>query len=668
MQRRNCLQGLVAATTLAAASPLMAQPAAALATPKRTRLPLESFARRPMMEQVALSPNGQRLAAIINNSNQSLLVTRDCAGANLRTVLSTDNLELMFNWFRWVNDERLVVSLRFPSRREVDYLPTINTMESRLVAINADGSLPINLVKQRAGSTELRWAIAQDNVVDWLPEDGQHILMSLPNSDRSISEYLYKVNIHTAERRFYADGRKNAYDWVTDQSHRARVAMEWESTGDDNSRTLWVCDPDGSNWRVLRRFTPLSPDIMRPLGFGKDRHVLYVSADHQGLRAVQTVDLRDPQLTLRVKLSDPNRDLGGALIHDGSGEAVGIRWSREGDSSASYWDPNYKAWQQSLDEALPDRFNEIGSVSRNQKRYIVHSEKRGEAGSIFLGELGDQPTLALLAHRYPELEDQILARKQSIKLQARDGLELTGYLSLPPGQDGKTALPLVVLPHGGPQSMDGPDFDDWVAFIADRGAAVLQINFRGSTGHGRKFMEAGLRRWGLEMQDDLSDGVAEFVKRGVADPARVAIVGASYGGYAALMGVIKTPTLYRGAFAFAPVTDLVDMSSEDGQFSSREAVRRQVGDARDDRVQLLATSPRFHAAKIQVPVVLLHGTHDRNVDHRHSVWMAEALKAAGKPHEFISLDRGDHGLSHHAYRVRLFKALEVFLDRVLALA
>jgi len=625
---------------------------------------LESFARRPLMERVALSPDGRSIAAIVNNGSQSMLITRGFDGGEIQPVLSTDNLEFMFNWFRWVNNERLVISLRFPSQREAEYMGIVQTMETRLLAVNADGSQVINLIRQRSHNARaLQWAIRQDRVVDWLPEDGKHILLNLPTSERDFNQSVYRVNVYDAERKFYGGTRDDAYDWTCDQEHRLRVAHCRDRQG---VRSYWISDPEGKNWRTLSSFGPFAAHAVHPMGFGRDPNLLYVTARHQGLQAVHLVDLRDPNLELKLKLADPRFDLEGGLIHDASGEAVGINVTRAGDSSSFYWDEGYKTWQKSLDEALPDRFNRILSVSRDQKRYIVDSELPGMPGQWYLGEQGEQGRLKLLAPRYPELQSLELGKKQSIQFKARDGLLLRGYLTLPTDHVKGKLLPLVLFPHGGPQASDGPEFDEWAAFMADRGHAVLQINFRGSTGYGREFMEAGLRRWGLEMQDDLTDAVAEAVKIGIADPERVAIVGASYGGYAALMGAIKTPDLFRGAFAFAPITDLLDLTDAEGQFSNREMVRKQIGDAREDSERLKATSPRFHADKVKVPITLIHGTHDRQADHKHSVWMAAALKAAGKPHEFISLDRGDHQLSHYPYRLQLFTALENFLAKVLA--
>jgi len=657
IKRRDGLGLIAGALTLSNCPGLRAQARAP------QRLNLEAFARRPLMEQVALSPDGLRLAAIVNSDDGSALITRDVSGGAIRTVITTDNLDSNFNWFRWVNNDRIVLSLRFPSRREVGYVQTVTTMERRILAINADGSNVISLLKDRgAASRNLKWAVNQDRVVDWLPEDGKHVLLALPASERDFDYAIYKVDIYTAERTHYSDSRRDVYAWITDHTHRARVGIGYN----EKSETLvWACNPDGANWRLIKQSGPFSASSYHPLGFGLDPNLLYVRAKHEGLDAVFILDLRDPSMPLELKLAHPRFDLDGNLVHDERGEAIGIGAGLSGDSGAFYWNGRYKAQLQILDEILPDRFNTIYSAARSGERQIIHTSERGQPAAFYLAQLGATPSLKLLARSYPELHGKVIAKKSPTEFKARDGLILPAFLTLPPGSDENPAGKLVVFPHGGPQSADGPEFDPWASFMADRGWAVLQVNFRGSTGFGQRHMEAGLRRWGLEMQEDLEDGVAECVKRGIADPSRVAIAGASYGGYAALMGLIKTPDLYRGAFAFAPVTDLLDLAEDDGRFSQREAMRKQLGDANDDKQRLLATSPRFLADKIKAPVVIVHGTLDRQADYRHSLWMAEALKARGKAHKFISLEGGDHQLSHQPHRIQLFKELEAFLDQVL---
>ena len=631
--------------------------------PARAPLPLKSFSRRPLMERLALAPDGKRFAALVNAEAGTMLIVRSTTGGTPQALMSTDNLEFMFSWIRWVNNDRLVLGLRYPSRREERFLGSWATMETRLVAINADGSNPINLVKPRgAAAKDLRWAQVQDEVLDFLP-DGKHVLLQLPSNDRIVDTAVFKVHVDTAERSTYFTARDRIYDWVTDASHQIRVGLGRTEQG---STTIWVCDADGTNWRKISEYGAFDRARLSPMGFGLDPNQLYVQALHEGLTAVFTLDISKADSQPVLKLAHPRYSLDGALIHDERGEAVGVRNAVLGETASFYWDARYKAWQKEIDEALPKRFNQLYAGARNGQDFVVTSEQVSRPVAFYLANLGPSPSLTLLSETYPELQDKALGRKRHFMFKARDGMELHAIGTAPPGVRKPAMLPTVVFPHGGPQSSDGLEFDSWAMFMADRGYFVIQPNFRGSTGYGQAYLEAGLRRWGLAMQEDLEDVLQHCVGKGWCDPQRVAIAGASYGGYAALMGVVKTPDLYRGAFAFAPVTDLVDMASEAGQGSRREAVRRQVGDARDDAERLRATSPCLHADRIQVPVVLCHGTHDRQAAYQHSVKMAEALKKAGKPHSFHTFEKGDHQLSHQAYRDQLFGHLEKFLAQVLA--
>ncbi|MFY9511185.1 MAG: alpha/beta fold hydrolase, partial [Rubrivivax sp.] len=225
-------------------------------------------------------------------------------------------------------------------------------------------------------------------------------------------------------------------------------------------------------------------------------------------------------------------------------------------------------------------------------------------------------------------------------------------------------LPLVLLPHGGPTSRDDIDFDPWAEFLADRGHAVLQVNFRGSEGYGLAFRQAGLKRWGLEMQDDLEDAAAWAQRQGLGADGRICIVGGSYGGYAALMGLVKTPALYRCAVSFAGVTDLPALIAHESDYiGGRNAALRTIGDPERDGERLRATSPALQAQQLRAPVLLVHGNADRVVPVAQSQAMARALQRAGKPHRYVEQDGGDHHLSRQQHRLALFGELETFLDQ-----
>jgi dienelactone hydrolase len=647
-----------------AAAAQTASPPAGEATPTvPPRLPLASFARLPLLSHVALSPDGQQIAALLNLADRTALIARPVAGQKPRTLLASDNKKFQFNWARWANNERLLVSIRFASRRDF-----VGTVETRLLSIKADDGSLLNLVRSEPGSGSLAGAVrvqqVQDRVIDWMPEDGRHVLLQLGSPENPLPA-VYKVDINSGERRMVKTPERHVYHWFSDAQHRVRVAVRV----DEGVYEVRASDPDGGNWRTLWTFESLA-DTVWPLGFGLDPQELFVSADHEGRRAVFSVRLDQPGLPRTLRLAHPHFDVEGSLLRSpASGEVIGLRnsgtESDSGESRSELWEKTWRAQARAIDLALPDRENRLVGISRDEQRYVLHSSGNGQPGEYFLGDRRGGE-LSLIGETYPDLDPAMLAGKQATTIKARDGLSLKAYLTLPPGHRQNAAaapLPLVLLPHGGPHSRDDLDFDAWTEFLANRRYAVLQVNFRGSDGYGSAFKQAGLQRWGLEMQDDLSDAVQWAVAQGIADPLRVCIVGASYGGYAALMGAVKTPELYRCAVSFAGVSDLQDLIAHQGEYiGGRAAAERSIGRAWGDRERLRATSPALQAQRIQVPVLLVHGTADRVVPVEQSADMAKALRRAGKPHQYIEQEDGDHHLSRNSHRLEFFAALERFLD------
>ncbi|HSW07876.1 S9 family peptidase [Aquabacterium sp.] len=660
---RRVIHGLLAALGLAGAVAVSAQtgpaPAASAssapvsAAPARAeRLPIQAFAHLPLLQQVALSPDGQRFAALMNVGDNTVLITRELTGGEKsRAILKTDNRQFRFGWLRWGNNDRVVFSVVYPGRRGWTELT-----ETRLLSIHRDGGGLVNLVRHSRFDEHRRPAQFQDQVIDWMPDDGQHVLLQLAD-DGTLDPAIYRVNIETGQRRLVEGARADVTRWITDRTHRARVAVRQTGT----RVVVELCDADGQNWRRAWTYELFSPDSVRPLGFGKDADRLYISANHEGRAAVFEVDLRDPALPRRLLLSDPRHDLGGELmLAPQTQEAIGVRLGLLGDAAAGFWQADAKGLLQAIDKALPDRHNELLQFSADGTRYLLRSSGNGVAPHYLVG-FRQRGELSPLGEAYPELAGAPLARKRSLTIKARDGTLLPSLLTLPVGAAPR-GLPTVILPHGGPISLDTVEFDPWVQFLANRGYAVLQVNFRGSAGFGHAHMSAGLKRWGLEMQDDLSDAVHWLNGQNIADPARVCIVGASYGGFAALMGAVKTPELYRCVLSFAGVSDLLELASRQRDFLHGEAVfSRQIGSTWSDRDQLKATSPRRLAEQVRAPVLLIHGTADRSVPFEQSELMADALKRAGKRYTLIKQEDGDHHLSIQAHRLQFFQLLEAFL-------
>lgn len=330
-----------------------------------------------------------------------------------------------------------------------------------------------------------------------------------------------------------------------------------------------------------------------------------------------------------------------------------------------WFDPAWAAVQQAVDRVLPHRINRLSGNPKD--KVLVRSTADIDPGSWYLVDMHDN-TVTFVASVKPTVAVEEQRPMQVIQYKASDGLTIPAFLTLPVG-DGKPA-PTIVLIHGGPTARDYWGWNSEVQLLAAHGYAVFQPQFRGSSGFGRKFEEAGFGQWGLAMQDDITSGVEYLIQRGIADPGRICIVGASYGGYAALWGLVKTPQLYRCGVSFAGVTDieymLDDSSDRTKSKVGREYMRARLGDPAVNKEQFDSVSPLKHADRIQAPVLLMHGEEDERVPISHGKKMKRALEDQGKTVIWHSFEEEEHGFFYVRDEVTYFQTMFAFLDKYLA--
>lgn len=626
-----------------------AAPAAALAAsapvPASTpadQPPVTAYAGLNTVRSLSLSPDGEHLAGIVNKPDGALLFVSDFDGGHLKGIVTTDNRQFQLQWVQWASNTRLVLGTGLTSK-----YAGISIRETRSFALNGDGGSMVAL----APSDDF----IQDAVVDWLPQDDHHVLMNLGGA-------IAKVDLDSGKPVEMIQKARRGTSWLLDAQHRVRLAVR--SDGEDTR--ISVRDEPQGEWRELWRFEAGDTHLLVPIAFGEDPSLLYFTAEENDRLALFSARLDDVDEhgvpRRQVIAASDSDDFAGVRFAPASHELIGFAAPGEGDAARAFLPEPLKELARGVDAVLPRRYNSFTAFSRNMQRYVLVSGGNGTPPEAYVG---DRRTgqLRLVMPLYPELAGRPMVGKSAVEFKARDGMAIRGYLAVPRGEPPAQGWPLVLMPHGGPFWSDSQDFDPWTELLASRGYAVLQVNFRGSTSEGISFIRAGFKKWGLEMQDDLTDGVRWAIEQRHVDPKRICIAGASFGGYAALMGVVKTPDLYRCAVSFAGVSDLVTLSRHEADiFASTKALDKTMGNYWYDRGQLKKTSPALHAEDIRVPVLLIHGTADAQVPYEQSKLMADALKSAGKRYEFITQEGGDHQLTLGEHRVQFLERLLQFID------
>jgi len=618
----------------------------------------EAFGQLENFESISLSPEGNRLASLRNYKGRIVLVTQSLNPGKKDQLYITSFKEGEFNWFHWLSNDRLAVSIRFPARRYGS-----KSTETRLIAQNWDRKNPVNLIKRQKrkyssrGTSTVSWVSQfQDNIVSFLPNDPDHILLALDGKQINYPD-VYLVDVNNADRSRMVKTWGHVVDWMADKKGVVRLGTSMYKS---KTRIIYRESADDS-WRTIARYDVIDDDIpFDPVGFSPDPKVIYVTKlNEQGYQAYYRYNLEKGEFV-------------GTIASRDDANITGIDIDEQGNiRSYTYLDDTYhrvnntKLWQsmaRMLAKNFPGEQAYVISYSKDKKKFILHVSSPTNPGDYYLLDLNTHK-LDWFAEAYPGLDDKKLSPMKPVTYKARDGLVIPAYLSLPKGVKDAHGLPTIILPHGGPFARDAYGFDFMVQFLTTRGYAVLQMNYRGSTGYSAAYEEAGHNEWGGKMLDDITDGARWMIAEGYADPKRICIVGASYGGYAALQSLVREPGLYKCSVALAPVTSMSRLFRD---FKTFLGVKdRYLPYIKNDKGSLSDISPYSHVDEITVPVLLLHGTADRRVDYKHSESFADRMKRKHKNIRFVTLKDGDHHLSRQEHRVTFLKEMGKFLGKYL---
>ena len=611
------------------------------------QLPVEAFGLLPQSEQVKLSPDGDKLSFIIHNQGNTYIGVKDFKTDATKYVVSTDNQEFKIGWYRWANNELLLVSADYPVKQR-----GIKYTETRLLKVHADGSGKLKTV-MKPKKRELNPQF-QNGIIDLLPDEPDYILMGLALKVANRPD-VYKINLNSErKRKLLQRSRSDIHSWLTDQQHRVRLGY-----GRDETKIFYrLYDLATDEWRNIWEYEIFDAPDITPLGFGLNPSELYIRAIHNDRYAIFKVDVTDKKLTKTLVYADEHYDIEGSLIYSRKTKDVIGVYHGEANNAKIYFDPTYEKFQKSLNKAIPDAYNNIVSVSDDENMYVLYTSNPQTPGAYYLGDRKAK-TLEFIIDEYPFLLQKNLSDKRKVSYQARDGLSIEAYVT-PPYEGVESKKAAIVIPHGGPMVRNYGGFDWFSQFFASRGYTVIEPNFRGSSGYGFEFEMASIQKWGGAMQDDLADAAKWLTKNYPVDKNKVCILGASYGGYAAMMAAVKQQDVFRCAASFAGVSDLEYIVRKAKRFTNYKVVKKQIGDDSDILEQ---NSPVNFAKEINIPMLLIHGDKDRVVDVYHSREMFEELEDLGKVVEYIELENGNHYLEIEKNRLKTLNAFDKFLTQ-----
>ncbi|HYC99420.1 S9 family peptidase [Brevundimonas sp.] len=633
---------------------------------------IADFVEGPALSQASLSPSGRYLAWAVRRGDETSVQIHDLqegTGVSLDGGQAREHFGGVYiDWIRWKSDDRLLVGMtrleiRRAGGRENGRIRALTYGES-VLSVPRDGS---SFVRLKAPGTE---DALPGELLDTLRDDPDHILMRYRDSLGGLD--VARVHVLTGEAERIIDGHRRVLDYLTDR--RGDVVGRIAYRGATGRVVLMeALNPDGGwseVYRIRRDEIRDLPDYQF-LGATDEPGKYYVAVQPEAAEGANTAAVHVFDFATRTMgpamWSHPEYDVTGAVFDAETSELVaGCYWADI--YRCDFKDPGEDAVMTGIRRFFGDDWSvRVVSQAEDGSRWLVRASAPDNPGEYYLFNVADRH-MNYIGSIYPRLPEAGLGQMRRVDYAAADGQALFGYLTRPPGAAPDAVLPLVVLPHGGPEARDTLSYNTWAQFLATRGYQVFQPNFRGSSGMGKAFTEAGHRQWGGRMQGDVTAGVEHLIGQGLADRGQVCIMGASYGGYAALLGGATQPDLYRCVISIAGPSDLLTMlrweRSEAGSDSDRyDYWVRSIGDPRTDRESIEAASPLRRVEAWRPPVLLIHGDKDDVVPAAQSRDMDRALRRAGKDVRLVIMEDADHSDWSTAEESLVLTEIASFLGR-----
>ena len=630
-----------------------------------------NFGAREFVQQISLSPDGTQVAMIEPMPGRgAALVVANVESGTTKVVLTASGDPDQLTSCRWASSTRIVCNIYMIEQLDQKIAFT------RMVSLNADGS-DLKLLSKRTSAGALGFAQSGGEIIDWGPDgsNGSVLMTSMAIPEYSTGTHLANtregmgvelVDATTLKRRSVELPRGSASEYISDGHGNVRILGVSETRGMGMSTGRYTYSyrtPDSREWKKLGEV--VADGIggyagFNPYAVDRDANIVYGFDGKDGRTALYSIAL-DGSLNRTLVFEHPQVDVDGLVRIGRQRRVVGVSYATD-KRNTEFFDPELRKLRAALGKALPGKpLVTFVDATADEKKLLLFAGGDTDPGTYYLYDKASRQLAEVMPSR-PELAKTSLSPMRAVNIPAADGTAIPGYLTLPPGSDGKN-LPAIVMPHGGPGARDEWGFDWLAQFYAARGFAVLQPNFRGSTGYGDAwFQKNGFQSWRTAI-GDVNDGGRWLVAQGIAAPDKLAIVGWSYGGYAALQSPALAPDLFKAIVAIAPVTDLETLRKEALGFTNYDLVSKFIGSGPHVR----EGSPAQNAEKIKAPVLMFHGDRDLNVGIGESRLMASKLRGAGKPVELVEFKGLDHQLDDDRARAQMLDKSDGFLRTALKL-